>query len=75
MYLVPGLFVEPAISARYSSEVPDKPRDQLKRFTAVCHLRAVGKLTGVRTRWSADGAWIDPQDIDVGVISDCTIED
>jgi 4-amino-4-deoxy-L-arabinose transferase-like glycosyltransferase len=75
MYLIPGLFVEPAISARYQSEPPDKPRDQLKRFTAVCRIRVAGRLTGVRTRWSPDGAWTDPDDIDVGVLSDCTIID
>jgi hypothetical protein len=75
MFLIPGLFAEPAISARYKSEPPDKPRDQLKRFTAICHMRSVGQLTGVRTRWSTDGAWTDPQDIDVGAISDCTIEE
>jgi hypothetical protein len=75
MYLVPGLFDEPSISARYRSELPDKPRDQLKRFTAECHIRVAGKLAGVRTRWLADGAWTDPQEIDVGVISDCAIQD
>ena len=75
LLLVPGVFVEPAISARYQSEVPSKPRDQLKRFTADCRLRVVGKLAGVRTRWSVGGPWTDRQDIDVGVISDCAILD
>ena len=75
LLLVPGVFAEPAISARYRSEVPGKPRDQLKRFTADCHLRALGKLAGVRTRWSVGGTWTDRQDVEVGVISDCAILD
>jgi len=73
LLLVPGVFVEPAIGARYQAEVPSKPRDQLKRFTADCHLRVLGKLAGVRTRWAVGGTWTDRQDIEVGVISDCAI--
>jgi 4-amino-4-deoxy-L-arabinose transferase-like glycosyltransferase len=74
LYLVPGLFVEPAVAARYLSELPNRPREQLKRFTADCHIRFLGKLAGVRTRWSSKGIWTDPQDIDVGVVSDCSIQ-
>jgi 4-amino-4-deoxy-L-arabinose transferase-like glycosyltransferase len=74
LYLVPGLFAEPAISARYQTESPDKPRDQLKRFTANCRLRVIGPLARVRTRWEKSGTWSDPQDIPVGVISGCIID-
>ena len=74
LYLVPGLFLEPAIRARYQSESPDKPREQLKRFTADCRLRVIGTLAGVRTRWAANSAWSAPQEIEVGTISDCKIE-
>jgi hypothetical protein len=74
LYLVPGLFSEPAIRARYQFESPDRPRDQLKRFTADCQLRVIGTLTGVRTRWVADSSWSDPQEIEVGTISNCKID-
>ncbi len=74
LYLIPGLFFEPAIRARYQSDLPDKPREQLKRFTASCQLRIVGRLAGVRTRWEASSSWSDPQEIEVGTISICTIE-
>jgi hypothetical protein len=74
LYLISGLFLEPAIRARYLSESPDKPREDMKRFTAACQLRGIGKLAGIRTRWLADGTWSDPQEIEVGVLSGCKIE-
>ena len=74
LYLVPGLFLEPAVRARYQSELPNKPREQLKRFTARCQVKVIGKLAGVRTHWLANSAWSDPQDIDVGTVSGCKIE-
>jgi hypothetical protein len=74
LYLVPGLFAEPAIRLRYLSEPPSKPRDDLKRFTAKCRLRVVGTLAGVRTRWLNDGAWTDPQGIEVATISSCEVD-
>jgi hypothetical protein len=73
-YLIPGLFLEPAIRARYQSEPPNKPREQLKRFTARCQIKIVGKLAGVRTHWVANTAWGNPEDIEVGTVSGCKIE-
>ncbi len=74
LYLVPGLFLEPAIAKRYQAELPNKPREQLKRFTANCQIRVIGKLAGVRTHWQANNAWSNPEDIEVGTISDCKID-
>jgi hypothetical protein len=74
LILVPGLFLEPAIRARYQSELPNQPRERLKRFTANCQLRLIGSLRGVRTRWLANGEWTPPEDIEVGTISKCTID-
>jgi 4-amino-4-deoxy-L-arabinose transferase-like glycosyltransferase len=74
LYLIAGIFFEPAIRARYQSELPDKPRDQLKRFTADCQLHVVGTLAGVRTRWAADSTWSEPQEIEVGTIANCKID-
>jgi hypothetical protein len=75
LYLIPGLFLEPAVTKRYQSEVPtNKPREQLKRFTARCQIKVVGKLTGVRTRWLAGTAWSNPEDIEVATVSDCKVE-
>lgn len=74
LYLVPALFLEPAIHARYQSELPNKPREQLKRFTAHCQIKVIGKLAGVRVHWIANTAWSDPQEVEVGLVSDCKIE-
>jgi len=73
-YLIPGLFLEPAIRARYQSEPLNKPREQLKRFTARCQIKIIGKLAGVRTHWVANTAWGNPEDIEVGTVSGCKIE-
>jgi hypothetical protein len=74
LYLIPGLFLEPAILNRYQAELPNKPREQLKRFTAHCQIKVIGKMTGARTHWVAGSAWSNPEDVDVGVISGCKIE-
>jgi hypothetical protein len=74
LYLVPGLFLEPAIRMRYKTEIPKKPRDQLNRFTAHCQIKVVGKLLGVRTHWSANAAWSAPTEAEVGLVSNCTID-
>jgi len=66
MFLIPGLFEQPALAARYKSEPPaGKPRDQLKRFVARCRLRLIEKVEGFQTRWMtdanfgpADSAWV-----------------
>ena len=71
MFLIPGLFEQPALSARYKSEPPaGKPREQLKRFVARCRLRLIEKVEGFQTRWAtdanfgpADSAWVaEPED-------------
>lgn len=74
LYLIPGLFLEPAIAKRYQSELPNKPREQLKRFTANCQIKVVGKLAGARTHWVPNSAWSDPAEIEVGTISGCKID-
>jgi hypothetical protein len=74
LYLIPGLFLEPAISQRYNAEPPTKPRDQLKRFTAKCKLKTIGELEDVKLRWSKSGAWEAPKKFPVATISGCTIE-
>ncbi len=73
LLLIPGLFRDPAIHSRFQSELPDKPREQLKRFTAHCDLRVIGTMAGARTRWRTDGQWTPPEDIEVAVISNCKV--
>jgi antitoxin component YwqK of YwqJK toxin-antitoxin module len=74
LYLVPGLFLQPALQDRYKAEPPDKPRDLLKRFTAKCNLKAAGKMGGVRTRWLASGTWSTPEEVEVATVVDCKVD-
>ena len=74
LYLIPGLFLQPALEARFKAEPPDKPRDLLKRFTAKCNLKIAGKVGGVRVRWLSTGAWSNPEEIDVATVIDCKVE-
>jgi hypothetical protein len=73
LYLIPGLFLEPAISGRYNQE-PKAPRDQLKRFTAKCSIKILGELDAVKLRWSPTGTWEPPKKFPVATVSGCKIE-
>jgi hypothetical protein len=74
LFLVPGLFQQPAIDQRAQSEPPNKPRDQLKRFTARCRLKVLGEIDNVRYRWLQNAEWSTPAKVQVAEPSDCKIE-
>jgi hypothetical protein len=74
LYLIPGLFLNQAVQDRFKSEPPDKPRDQLKRFTAKCNLKILGKVGGVRVRWLNNSPWGDPQEVEAATVVDCKVE-
>jgi hypothetical protein len=58
MFLLPGLFKEPAIAARYRQEPPDGvPRERLRRFQATCQLRLREKIPELAVRWERSAAW------------------
>jgi hypothetical protein len=74
LYLIPGLFLQPALQERFKSEPPDKPRDLLKRFTAKCNLKILGKVGGVKVRWLANGTWGNPEEVEAASVVDCKVE-
>ena len=74
LYLIAGLFLEPAVQQRFNTEPPNKPRSELKRFTAKCKIKIVGELDGVKLRWQTDGAWEAPKKFPVATVSGCAIE-
>jgi hypothetical protein len=74
LYLIPGLFLQPAVQERFKKEPPDKPRDLLKRFTAKCNLKIAGKVSGVRVRWLATGTWSNPEEVEVATVIDCKVD-
>lgn len=74
LYLIPGLFLTPALADRFKAEPPDKPRDLLKRFTAKCNLKVLGKVGGVKVRWLATGTWSNPEEVEVASVVDCKVD-
>jgi hypothetical protein len=74
LYLIPGLFLEPAIAERFKTEPPTKPRDQLKRFTAKCKAKVAGELDSVQLRWSPTGTWEPAKKFTVATVSECKID-
>ncbi len=73
LLLIPGLFFEPAIEGRYKTEPPNKPRTQLKRFSAKCEIKVVGLLDDVKARWAPDGEWEASGKVPVATVSGCQI--
>jgi hypothetical protein len=61
LYLVVGLFNNDAVNTRYHAEPTSTPREQLRRFTAVCQLKIIGTLSGFRVRWQEGAAFSDVQ--------------
>ena len=59
MFLLPGLFEQTAVLARYEREPPErKRRDLLRRFNALCKLRLVERLEeGFDVRWLRSSPW------------------
>lgn len=58
LLLIPGLFEQPALRARYESERPQGRRlSELHRFTATCRVRLLEKVQWVHTRWAKRGKW------------------
>jgi hypothetical protein len=74
LFLVPGLFLEPAIELRFKSEPPTKPREQLTRFVARCKLRIQKPVTNVRVRWTARDNFGDPQPAEIATVVECKVE-
>ena len=62
LLVIPGLFEQPAVAARYAAEEPrGLPRDLRPRFVATCRFELVGELHHFQTRWLRSGGF-NPQD-------------
>jgi hypothetical protein len=76
MFLIPGMFEDPAIDERYRDEVPRKlPRDRLERFTAQCKLTLRKEVEGVMVRWNPTGDWQGPNKVWIGEVSNCQVSE
>jgi hypothetical protein len=74
LFLVPGLFLDPAVELRFKSEPPTKPREQLTRFVARCKLQIQKPVTNVRVRWTARDNFGDPQPAEIATVVECKVE-
>ncbi|HEY6477248.1 MAG TPA: hypothetical protein VI456_11755 [Polyangia bacterium] len=75
LVVVPGLFEQPALAARYAQEQPrNLTRDQRPRFSANCQLKTIDHLRDFQTRWLKGGDWNHQDDAPVAVPSGCKIQ-
>ncbi len=74
LYVIPGLFEQPAIAKRYAEdEQRHLAREQRARFTATCRLKLVDHLKDFQTRWVKGGEWNHQDDAWVATASDCQV--
>jgi hypothetical protein len=75
LYVIPGLFEQPALAARYASEESRKlPRDQRPRFAATCKLKVSDHMRDFQTRWLKTGDWGKQGEAPVATATDCRIQ-
>jgi hypothetical protein len=73
--VIPGLFEQQALAARYAAEEPRKvPRDQRPRFSAACRLKVTEQMRNFNTRWVRNGEWNHQDEAPVAIASDCHIQ-
>jgi len=73
LFLVAGLFAQPAVAARYQQEPPQgKAISSLKRFTAECKIKLLGEVEP-RLRWAPEGSWGPPAPVWAAVPVKCRV--
>lgn len=72
MFLVPGLFSEPALVERLKVDPPSFGQEHI-RFTAHCKMKIVGKMAKFDTRWQPNGQWYPASNVYVGTVSGCSV--
>jgi hypothetical protein len=74
LMVIPGLFEQPAVAARYAAEeARGLPRDLRPRFIATCRLQLLGDMHHFETRWLRTGAFNPQDEAWVAVPSDCRV--
>lgn len=75
LYVIPGLFEQPALAGRYTSDESRKlARDQRQRFAAACQLKVIDHMRNFQTRWLKTGDWGHQDEAPVATASDCHIQ-
>jgi hypothetical protein len=74
LLVIPGLFEQPALAARYAAEqARGLPRDLRPRFVATCRFELRGELRHFQTRWLRTGGWNPQDEAWVAVPSNCRV--
>jgi hypothetical protein len=75
LVLVSGLWAQPELALRLHREPPALDDvDKHLRFVAYCHVRFIGELEGVATRWDTKNKWIDESKALVAKPVHCTLQ-
>ena len=76
MFLIPGMFEDPAVDERYRDELPKaRSRERLERFTAQCKLKLIREVENVVVRWKPEGEWQGPHKVWIGEASSCQVSE
>ncbi|MCU0692023.1 MAG: hypothetical protein MUF54_11525 [Polyangiaceae bacterium] len=76
MFLIPGMFEEPAVDERYRDEIPKRlARDKLERFTAQCKLKLVKHVDAVQVQWQPKTAWQGPHKVWIAEATSCQVSE
>ncbi|MES1208463.1 MAG: hypothetical protein ABUS79_21195 [Pseudomonadota bacterium] len=74
LYVIPGLFEQPALAKRYADEEQRHlAREQRARFVATCQLKLVDRFKDFQTRWLKGGEWNHQDEAWVATPSDCQV--
>lgn len=74
MFLIPGLFSEPALVERLKVDPPIFGIEHT-RFNAHCRLKVVGKAAKLDVRWAPNGPWHPATNVFVATASGCTVSE
>jgi len=72
MFLIPGLFEQPALVERLKVDPPIFGIEHV-RFNAHCKMKLVGKVGSLEVRWAPNGRWHPATNVFVGTVSDCRL--
>lgn len=72
MFLVPGLFQQPALVERLKTDPPVFGVEH-ERFNVSCRMKVVGKVGKLDVRWAPNGKWHPATNVPVGTVSNCKI--
>jgi hypothetical protein len=74
LFLVPGLWLDPALAKRLTIDPPDFAREHM-RFVANCKMHLEGEMDNFGVRWAQQGQWQSQPKAFIGIISACSLSE